>query len=188
MKPYIDFNTQKRKEATNEADKILFKVLNNAVYGKTMENMTKRTKIRITKNEKDFIKYASRPTYINHNIFGKILVAIHEKKELLALKKAIYVGCTILELSKLEMYKFHYGFVKNNVSIFKVLYSDTDSFIYDNDEDFYEIMHKHKDVFDLSNQPKDSKYYYNDNKRVPGNTHIRIYRIKIKNVIDMSTK
>ena len=72
MKPYIDFNTQKRKEATNEADKILFKVLNNAVYGKTMENMTKRTKIRITKNEKDFIKYASRPTYINHNIFGKI--------------------------------------------------------------------------------------------------------------------
>ena len=87
MKPYIDFNTQKRKEATNEADKILFKVLNNAVYGKTMENMTKRTKIRITKNEKDFIKYASRPTYINHNIFGKILVAIHEKKELLTLKR-----------------------------------------------------------------------------------------------------
>ena len=87
MKPYIDFNTQKRKEATNEADKILFKVLNNAVYSKTMENMTKRTKIRITKNEKDFIKYASRPTYINHNIFGKILVAIHEKKELLTLKR-----------------------------------------------------------------------------------------------------
>ena len=87
MKPYIDFNTQKRKEATNEADKILFKVLNNAVYGKIMENMTKRTKIRITKNEKDFIKYASRPTYINHNIFGKILVAIHEKKELLTLKR-----------------------------------------------------------------------------------------------------
>ena len=49
--------------------------------------MTKRTKIRITKNEKDFIKYASRPTYINHNIFGKILVAIHEKKELLTLKR-----------------------------------------------------------------------------------------------------
>ena len=72
MKPYIDFNTQKRKEATNEADKILFKLLNNAVYGKIIENMKKRTKISTTKNEKDFIKYASRPTYINHNIFGKI--------------------------------------------------------------------------------------------------------------------
>ena len=80
VKPYIDFNTQKRKEATNEADKNLFKLLNNAVYGKTMENMRKRIKIRIIKNEEDFIKYASRTTYINHNIFGKRLVAIHEKK------------------------------------------------------------------------------------------------------------
>ena len=111
MKPYIDFNTQKRREATNEADKTLFKLLNNAVYGKTMENMRKRIKIRIIKNEKDFIKYASRPTYINHNIFGKRLVAIHEKKELLTLNKPIYVGCTVLELSILEMYKFHYGFM-----------------------------------------------------------------------------
>ena len=86
MKPYIDFNTQRRKEATSEADKNLFKLLNNAVYGKTMENMRKRIKIRIIKNEKDFIKYASRPTYINHNIFGKRLVAIHEKRRIISLK------------------------------------------------------------------------------------------------------
>ena len=85
MKPYIDFNTQKRKEATNEADKNLFKLLNNAVYGKTMENMRKRIKIRITTNEKDFIKYSSRPTYISLVKFGKNLVVIHEKKELLTL-------------------------------------------------------------------------------------------------------
>ena len=65
------------------------------------------------------------------------------------------------------MYKFHYGFMKNNVSIFKLLHSDTDSFIYEIGEDFYEIMYKHKEVFDLSNQPKDSKYYCNDNKKVP---------------------
>ena len=81
------------------------------------------------------------------------------------------------------MYEFHYGFMKNNVSIFKLLYSDTDSFIYEIGEDFYEIMYKHKEVFDLSNQPKDSKYYCNDNKKVPGNTDIRIYRIKIKKVV-----
>ena len=80
MKPYIDFNTQKRKEATNEADKNLFKLLNNAVYGKTMENMRKRIKIRITTNEKDFLKYASRPKYISHKKFGKNLVVIYEKK------------------------------------------------------------------------------------------------------------
>ena len=80
MKPYIDFNTQKRKEATNEADKNLFKLSNNAAYGKTMENMRKRIKIRITTNENDFLKYASRPTYIGHKTFGKNLVVIHEKK------------------------------------------------------------------------------------------------------------
>ena len=93
MKPYIDFNTQKRKEATNEADKNHFKLLNNAVYGKTMENMRKTIKIRIIKKEKDFIKHASRPTYITHTIFGERVTAIREKKELLVLNKPIYVGC-----------------------------------------------------------------------------------------------
>ena len=58
--------------------------------------------------------------------------------------------------------------MKDNVRIFKLLYSDTDSFIYEIGENFYEIMNKHKEFFDLSNQPKDSKYYCNDNKKVPG--------------------
>ena len=115
MKPYIDFNTQKRKEATNEADKNLFKLLNNAVYGKTMENMRKRIKIRITTNEKDFLKYASRPTYIGHKKFGKNLVVIHEKKELLTLNEPVYVGNTVFELSKLVMYKFYYDFARKKM-------------------------------------------------------------------------
>ena len=169
MKPYIDFNTERRKEATNEADKNLFKLLNNAVYGKTMENMRKRIKIRIIKNEKDFIKYASRPTYINHNSFGKRLVAIHEKKELLTLNKPIYVGCTVLELSKLAMYKFYYDFIKRKYEDVKLLYTNTDSFIIEiTGEDFDEIMIENKEFFDQSNFSKDSKYYCADNKKVPG--------------------
>ena len=155
MKPYIDFNTERRKEATNEADKNLFKLLNNAVYGKTMENMRKRIKIRIIKNEKDFIKYASRPTYINHNIFGKRLVAIHEKKELLTLNKPIYVGNAILELSKLAMYKFYYDFVKKKCKNPKLLFNDTDSLCIETEEDFYEIMYQNEELFDLRNFPKD---------------------------------
>ena len=145
MKPYIDFNTQKRKEATNEADKNQFKLLNNAVYRKTMENMRKRIKIKIIKNEKDLKKHTSRLAYINYDYYGKRLIVIHEKKEQLILNKPIYVGNTVLELSKLTMYEFHYDFMKSGVDIFTLLYTDRDSFIYEIiGKDFYEIMHKHK--------------------------------------------
>ena len=91
---------------------------------------------------------------------------IHEKKEQLTLNKPIYVGNTVLELSKLTMYEFHYDFMKSEVHIFTLLYTDTDSFIYEIiGEDFYEIMHKHKELFDLSNQ--NSKNFCNHNKKVP---------------------
>ena len=164
MKPYIDFNTERRKEATNEADKNLFKLLNNAVYGKTMENMRKRIKIRITTNEKDFLKYASRPTYISHNTFGKRLVAINEEKEQLILNNPIYVGNTVLELSKLAMYKLYFDFVKKKCKNPKLLFTDTDSLCIETEEDFYE-MYQNKELFDLSNFPKDSKYYCADKKK-----------------------
>ena len=115
--------------------------------------MRKRIKIRIIKTQKDFLKFASRPTYISNNIFGKRLVVIHEKIEKLTLNKPIYVGNTVLELSKLAMYKFHYDFMKSEVDIFTLLYTDTHSFIYEIiGEDFYEIMHKHKELFDLMNK------------------------------------
>ena len=66
------------------------------------------------------------------------------------------------------MYKFHYDFTKKKCKKCILLFTDTDSLCYEIDEDFYEIMHQHKEFFDLSNQPKDSKYYCNDNKKVPG--------------------
>ena len=91
-----------------------------------------------------------------------------KKKELLTLNKPIYVGCSILELSKLEMYKFHYDFIKKKCKKSILLLTDTDSLCYETDENFYEIMNQHKELFDLSNQPKDSKYYCSDNKKVPG--------------------
>ena len=77
MKSYIDFNTKKRKEVSNEADQNHFELLNNVVYRKTMENMGKRIKIRIVKNSQDFIKYTSKPTCINWKVFENNLAAIH---------------------------------------------------------------------------------------------------------------
>ena len=130
MKPYIDFNTQKRKKATNEADKNHFKLLNNAVYGKIMENMRKRIKIKIVKNSKDFIKYTSRPTCVSSKVFENNLAAINEKKKSSTLNKPTYVGFTVLEISKWEMYNFQYNFMIRKFNT-KFLFTDTDSLCYE---------------------------------------------------------
>ena len=135
MKPYIDFNIEQRKEATNEADKSHLKLLNNAVYGKTMENTRKRMKIRVVENVTDFVKYKSRPTCVNWKVFEDNLAAIHEKKKSLTLSKPIYVGFTVLELSKWEMYNFHYNFMKKKFKRCTLLFTDTDSLCYECDED-----------------------------------------------------
>ena len=80
--------------------KVFFKLMINSVYGKTMKNLRKRINVRIVNNEKDFLKYTSRPTHITHKIFDKNYAAIHEIKPVLTLKKPIYVGFSVLELSK----------------------------------------------------------------------------------------
>ena len=98
MKKHIDFNTEKTKYAANCFEKGFFKLMVNSVYGKTMENLRKRISVRIVNNEKDFLKYTSRPTHITHKIFDKNYAAIHEMKPVLTLNKPIYVGFAVLEL------------------------------------------------------------------------------------------
>ena len=120
--------------ATNKVDKNFYKLMINAAYGKTMENKRKRMKIRIVTNEKDFVKYTSKPTYIGYKKTGNNFYAIHEKKEVMKLDKPIYVGCTVLELSKLIMYKFWYDFIVKKCDSPKLLYMDTDSFIFETKE------------------------------------------------------
>ena len=83
----------------------------NSAFGKTMENLQKRINVRLVNNEKDFLKYTSRPTHIIHKIFDKIYAAIHEIKPVLTLNKPICDGFTVLELSKWLMYDFHYSFI-----------------------------------------------------------------------------
>ena len=76
--------------------KIFFKLMINSIYGKTMENLRKRINVKLVNNEKDFLKYTSRPTHIAHKIFDKNYAAIHEIKPVLRLSKPIYVGFTFL--------------------------------------------------------------------------------------------
>ena len=101
----------------------------NSVHGKTMENLRKRTNVWLVNNEKDFLKYTSRSTHVTHTIFDKNFAAIHEMKSILTLKKPIYVGFTVLELSKWLMYEFHYNFIKKHFDA-ELLFTDTNSLTY----------------------------------------------------------
>ena len=100
MKKYIDFNTKKRMGATNDFEKDFCKLMINSVYGKTMENIRKRINVRFVNNKKGFLKYTSKPTYVTDKLFNKNFAAIHEIKQVLVLNKPIYVGFTVLDLSK----------------------------------------------------------------------------------------
>ena len=162
MRPYIDFNTDKRKESINESDKDFFKLMNNPVYDETIGKLRKRIKIRVVKNSQNFVKYTSRPTRVNWKVFENNLAAIHEKN---TLNKPIYIGFTVLELSKWEMHNFHYNFMTRKLNI-RILFTNTDSLCYEiHEKNPYKQMYKYKELFDLSNFPKSSKYYCDENKK-----------------------
>ena len=127
LKQYIDFNTEKRKDAKNAFEKDFFKLMNNSVFGKTMENLRKRVDVRLVTDEKKLIKLASRPTYVSSKIFNESLVAVHKIKETLLLNKPAYVGMCILDLSKTLMYDFHYNYIKKKYGDkARLLFTDTD--------------------------------------------------------------
>ena len=130
MKNYIDFNTEKRKNAANDFEKDFPKLMINSVYGKTMGNLRKRINVKLVNNAKDFLKYTSKPTCVTHKSFDKNFAAIREIKPVLMLNKQIYVGFTVLELSKWMMYDFHYNFIKKNFNA-ELLFNDTDSLTYE---------------------------------------------------------
>ena len=108
----------------------------------------KRINVRLVNNEKDFLKYTSRLTHITHKIFDKNYAAIHEIKPVLILNKSIYLGFTVLELSKWLMYDFHYNFIKKHFDV-ELLFTNTDSLTYEiKSKDVYEKILKHKHLFD----------------------------------------
>ena len=170
LKQYIDFNTEKRKNANNAFEKDFFKLMNNSVFGKTMENIRKRVDVRLVTDEKKILKYASKPTYINSKIFNENLVAVHKIKETLTLNRPAYVGMCILDLSKTLMYDFHYNYIKNKYGEkAKLLFTDTDSLTYEIEaEDVYQDFWDDKNKFDNSDYPESSPYFDKTNKKVIG--------------------
>ena len=166
---------QKRIVVEKNSDKdgkALYKLMDNAVYRKTMGNLRNRIDVKLVSNKKDYLKWASKPSYMSYKIFENDLVAIRKNKVTLTLNKPAYIGMCILELSKVLMPEFHYDYIKSNYgNNSRLLFPDVDSLIYeikteDVNKDF---SSSDKEMLGFSNYSTKSKYYDNSNKLVVGN-------------------
>ena len=112
MKPHIDFNTQLRTEAKNDFEKVFFKLMNNAVFGKTMENIRKHRNIKLVTSRESYLCTVMHPKFKSGVLFGKNLMGCETGKIKVVMNKPVYLGQAILDLSKTSMYEFHYNYMK----------------------------------------------------------------------------
>ena len=151
LKPYIGMNTELRKLAKDDFEKDLFKLMNNAVFGKTMENIRKHRDIKLVTTDKKRNKLVSESNYHTMNYISEDLSIIEMNKTRVKMNKPIYL-LSILDISKTLMYEFWYDYMKpkygNDV---KLCYMDTDSFIMNiKTENFYK---------DITNDVKKNCYF-----------------------------
>ena len=171
LKLYIDMNTELRKVAGNHFEKDFYKLMNNAVFGKTMENIRKHRNIKLVTTDKKRSKLVSEPNYHTINLISEDPSIIEMKKTKVKMNKPIYLGLSILEISKILMYEFCYDYMKpkydNNV---KLCYINTDSFIMNiKTNDFYEdIANDVENRFDTSNYEVNRPLPMGRNKKVIG--------------------
>jgi hypothetical protein len=174
LKPYIDKNTALRQATNNEFEKDYYKLLNNAFYGKTMENERDRVNINFCMDAKSFQKHTSSPLFANRVMVikedGLALVQSHKKEVIL--KKPIYSGGIVLEISKLIMFDFHYNVMKKVYPDCEMMKTDTDSLLYKiKTDDLYHdlktnpLLQQH---FEFSNFPDNHPLYNCDRKKLPG--------------------
>ena len=171
LKPYIDMNTELRKPAKNDFEKDLFKLINNSVFGKTMENIRKHKDIKLVTTDKKRSKLVSEPNYHTINLISEDLSIIEMKKAKVKMNKPIYLRLSILKISKILMYEFWYDYMKpkygNDV---KLCYMDTDSFIMNiKINHFYEdIANDVENRFDTSNYEVNRPLPMGKNKKIIG--------------------
>ena len=153
-KSYIDMNTDLRKDAKNDFEKDFFKLMNNSVFGKTMENVRNHRDIRVVTTYKRRSILASEPNYYSTKYISKDLLIMEMKKTEVVMNKPIYLGKAILDISKTFRYKFWYDYIKPKFGDkARLCYMDTDSFImHIKTEDFYkDIADDVERWFDTSN-------------------------------------
>ena len=170
LKNYIDMNTELRKKASNDFEKDFFKLMNNAVFGKTMENVRRHRDIKLVKTDHKRNKLVSEPNYHTMKLISENLSIIEMKKVKVKMKKPIYLGLPILEISKI-MCEFWYDYVKKTYGdMVKLCYMDTDSLIMNiKTKDFYkDIAQDVEERFDTSNYDVDRPLPKGKNKKVIG--------------------
>ena len=160
---YIRKNTNLRSQAINDFEKNFYKLMNNSVHGKTMENVRKR--INVTLKSQWEGRYGvealiSKPTFKSCTIFSENFVAIDSRLTEIMINKPIYIGLCVLDISKILMYDFHYQYMKKKFrKNCKLLYTDTDSLIYEIIcDDIYASMKQDIHLFDTSDYSKDNIY------------------------------
>ena len=170
MKPYIDFNTEMRKNATSAFQKNFYKLMNVSVFGKTMENIRKHKNIELVHTRKRLAKLSAKPTYKTTKIFKEDLVAVEMERAKVKLYKPCYSGMCILDLSKLAMYDFFYNYLKKKYGAnIQLQMTDTDSFLFHcQTNDIYADMKEDECLFDFSDYPKDNVLHSDRNKKVLG--------------------
>ena len=162
--------------------------MNSRVFGKTMENLRKRIYVKFVNNAKNYIKYISKPSFVSQKILGKNFVSIQEIKPVLTLIKPIYVGFSILDLSKLLTYEFHYKYIKSKFDA-DLLFTDTDSLAYEiKTENVYEYFYEDKSLFVFRDYPLSSKFYDPTNKKVIGKMKDEFKRKIIAEFVGLNSK
>ena len=162
--------------------------MNSRVFGKTMENLRKRIYVKFVNNAKNYIKYISKPSFVSQKILGKNFVSIQEIKPVLTLIKPIYVGFSILDLSKLLTYEFHHKYIKSKFDA-DLLFTDTDSLAYEiKTENVYEYFYEDKSLFVFRDYPLSSKFYDPTNKKVIGKMKDEFKRKIIAEFVGLNSK
>ena len=172
MEPHIGMNTELRKKAASDFEKDLYKLMNNSVFGKTMENLRKRVDVKLVHSyEGDKLRrLIANPAFARANIFDNDLAAIQVHKSNLVLNRPVYVGMNILDLSKHLIYDFCYNQLKAQYGqSCQLLYTDTDSLLLEIEtEDVYKEMAQNQTFYDTSDYPEDHPLYSSANKKVLG--------------------
>ncbi|XP_064625915.1 uncharacterized protein LOC135486749 [Lineus longissimus] len=171
MESYIDFNTQQRQMAKSEFEISFYKLMNNSVYGKLLQDSSKFTNFQLVSTSKKILKLTSKINFKSVTIFNSSLAGIELKPTTVLINQPIAVGFACLDLAKNHLYKMHYNFVmKLFGSDCELIYRDTDSLYYaiSNRDEPCEDLFRFKRYFDLSNLPKSSPFYCETNHRRPG--------------------